>query len=411
MRAGPLLFKSLVLTGSLLQAAASHAAVVSNITGDGTLGTAISRSGNVYGINGGTIRGSNQFHSFGAFTVGTGDVASFNGPPVIANILGRVTGGQQSVIDGILRSTIGGANLFLLNPSGVLFGPNASLDLTGAFHVSTADYLRLADGAKFFANLSKDSVLTAAPPAAFGFLGPAAASITIQGSTLAVPEGQMLSVVGGDIQITGATLVAPSGRIQIASVASAGEAVLNGPGGPPGLDVSSFPRLGQIEISTSLIDASDLSGFGGGTVFIRGGRLVVDASTIRSDTFGDLDGAQPGIDLGARDDMILTNATSIGTATFGGGRGGDVQVAAGSLQMDGTGTAIRTSTDFFALGNAGDVSVTAGAVTLTNGAVIGSLSLSALGGRGGAVTVNAPDGSISISGRDAFGTPGGILAC
>ena len=100
----------------------------------------------------------------------------------------------------MLRSEIAGANLYLLNPSGVLFGPNASLDVSGSFHVSTADFLRFADGAKFSANLGQESVLTVAPPAAFGFLGNNPAPITIQGSTLQVPGGKALSVVGGDMR-------------------------------------------------------------------------------------------------------------------------------------------------------------------------------------------------------------------
>src|SRR5439155_17967956 len=161
------------------------------ITPDGTLGTAVTRSGNLYTITGGTRPGNgpNLFHSFDRFSVGTGNIASFTGPQTgIMNILSRVTGGQRSDIDGTLRSEISGANLYLLNPSGVLFGPNASLDVSGSFHVSTADYLRLADGARFSAHLSDTSVLTVAPPEAFGFLGPAPAPISVSGSTLAVPE-------------------------------------------------------------------------------------------------------------------------------------------------------------------------------------------------------------------------------
>ncbi|MBI3988957.1 MAG: filamentous hemagglutinin N-terminal domain-containing protein, partial [candidate division NC10 bacterium] len=122
----------------------------------------------------------------------------------IANILSRVTGGEPSAIDGLLRSTIPGANLFLLNPAGVLFGPNASLDVSGSFHVSTADYLRLADGGIFQATLAQGSVLTAAPPAAFGFLSGNPAGIAIQGSRLEVPHGKTLSVVGGGYHDWGA---------------------------------------------------------------------------------------------------------------------------------------------------------------------------------------------------------------
>jgi len=121
------------------------------ITSDGTLGTTVTQGGNVYTITGGTRPGNgpNLFHSFDRFSVGTRDVASFQGPSGITNILSRVTGGQLSEIDGTIQSTIPGANLYLLNPSGVLFGPNARLDVQGSFHVSKADYVRLADGARF----------------------------------------------------------------------------------------------------------------------------------------------------------------------------------------------------------------------------------------------------------------------
>src|SRR5262249_10924552 len=152
-------------------------------TPDGTLGTVVTQSGTVHNITGGTRPGNgpNLFHSFDRFNVGTNDTASFSGPTGIVNILSRVTGGHQSVIDGRLQSTLPGANLYLLNPSGVLFHPNASLDIKGSFHVSTADYLRFADGATFSTHLGGKSTLTMAPPAAFGFLGNTPAPITIQG--------------------------------------------------------------------------------------------------------------------------------------------------------------------------------------------------------------------------------------
>jgi filamentous hemagglutinin family protein len=128
------------------------------ITLDGSLGPAGPLTGPQYQIGAelGQIRGSNLFHSFGQFHVQTGERATFTGPNTIANILSRVTGGQPSSIDGLLRAEIAGANLFLLNPSGVLFGPNASLDVSGSFHVSTADFLR-------FTGAEQEKVLVTTP--------------------------------------------------------------------------------------------------------------------------------------------------------------------------------------------------------------------------------------------------------
>src|SRR5262249_30005612 len=104
--------------------AVSQAQMRTSPTPDGTLGTTVTQTGNLYTIKGGTRLGNapNLFHSFDRFSVGKGDTASFTGPTDIANIVSRVTGGQRSDIDGTLRSEIAGANLFLLNPSGVMFG-------------------------------------------------------------------------------------------------------------------------------------------------------------------------------------------------------------------------------------------------------------------------------------------------
>ena len=98
-----------------------------SITSDGSMGTQVSIDNSNYTISEGTIRGSNQFHSFGKFNVFEGESATFTGPAAINNIIGRVTGGNQSLIDGLLKSDIDGANLFLLNPYGVLFGENDSI--------------------------------------------------------------------------------------------------------------------------------------------------------------------------------------------------------------------------------------------------------------------------------------------
>ena len=194
------------------------------------------RSGRVsdaYSIDGGTVRGTNLFHSFGLFNVPTGGSATFLGPSSIANILSRVTGGQQSTIDGLIstRASMPNANFFLINPSGVLFTSGASLDVGGAFRVSTADNIRLADGVVFSATPvpGELGLLTSAPPQAFGFLGNAPGAISVQGAVLVVDPGQTLSLVGGDVQITGGALIAPGGLVQIGSVASPGNALLSAP--------------------------------------------------------------------------------------------------------------------------------------------------------------------------------------
>jgi filamentous hemagglutinin family protein len=351
----PLLISTFLLYSALLSI--GHAQVTTAITPDGTMGTTVTINGNVYDIDGGNQQGTNLFQSFGLFSVGEGDIASFNGPPSIANILSRVTGGVRSDIYGTLRSTIDGANLYLFNPSGVVFGPNASLDVSGSFHVSTADYLGFGNGAEFHADLSKGSTLTVAEPAAFGFLGDNPAAISFDQSSLQVPEDETLSVIGGDINVEGGSLNAPGGQINIASVASPGEVIPNTTGNSPSLQVDSFEQLGEISLSRNrYIDTS--SSEGGGTVVIRGGRFMMDDSRMFADTLGDVDGTPTGIDIQITHDMVLTNGSYITTDLLGGGDAGTIQLSAKSLEV--SNDAVVWSRAFSgSTGNAGDINIKA----------------------------------------------------
>lgn len=246
------------------------------VTLDGTLGPSGPLSGPNYAITAdlGQQVGGNLFHSFGLFSIQTGESATFSGPNSVSNIIGRVTGGQVSFIDGTLRSTIPGANLYLLNPTGVLFGEHASLDVPGSVHVSTADYLKLGDGGRFDARTPGNSVLTVAPVEAFGFLGDTPGKIAINSSFLQVPEGQTLSLIGGDITLTNATVYAPAGRLNVAAVSSAGEVAPT----ENDLAMQGFDQLGTIALISSNMDTS---GTHGGAVFVRGGRLVMNHGKMR----------------------------------------------------------------------------------------------------------------------------------
>jgi filamentous hemagglutinin family protein len=163
------------------------------------------------GANLGKQVGSNLFHSFGQFSLSNTPVresATFTstgsaGP--INNVIGRVTGGNQSNINGKIVSTITGASLYLINPSGIMFGPNATVDVKGSFHSSTADYLKMSDGAKYQATNPDASTLSAAPPVAFGFLNASPAKISVNGSTLGPVPGT-LGVVAGPVSMIGAKL-------------------------------------------------------------------------------------------------------------------------------------------------------------------------------------------------------------
>lgn len=251
-----------------------------SITSSG-LNTQVSHVGGQpsYDITGGTRpgNGTNLFHSFGDFSVGTHDVARFMNDAHLptTNILSRVTGGNPSNIFGEINTTnFPGANLYLINPAGVLFGATATLNVSGSAHVSTADYLRLADGLRFNAVPGpQDALLSQAPVVAFGFLTAHPRPITAQGSRLSVEEGKVLSLVGGEIKVTGGTLAASGGQINLVSLAGRGEARV----APEGITISKNTHRGHIVIKggTQPDDVAriDTSGLEGGAVVIRGGKL------------------------------------------------------------------------------------------------------------------------------------------
>ena len=192
--------------------AVAHAAAPPPITSSG-LNTVISPPTQLppgqtsYSITGGTRPGggTNVFHSFGNFSVPNNNIANFlnESGAATSNILGRVTGGNISNIFGTIQTTgFGNANLFLMNPAGFLFGPNATVNVGGMVSFTSADYLRLADNARFNAVPGPaDALLTASPVAAFGFLGSNPGAITVQGSQFTVTEGTGISLVGGNITI------------------------------------------------------------------------------------------------------------------------------------------------------------------------------------------------------------------
>ncbi|EDN66774.1 Large exoprotein containing haemagglutination activity domain [Beggiatoa sp. PS] len=175
------------------------------INTDGSLGPSINLPGPDYQIEPdlGQQQGGNLFHSFKDFNLQRLESATFSGPNHIQNVISRVTGGNPSNIDGLIRSTIPNADFYFLNPYGIMFGPNAQLDVQGSFHASTADYLRLGDGGRFDARNPSNSLLTVAPIEAFGFLTDIPASITTQDSDLFVPTNQTLSLIGGEIELSG----------------------------------------------------------------------------------------------------------------------------------------------------------------------------------------------------------------
>ncbi|MGL5805742.1 MAG: filamentous hemagglutinin N-terminal domain-containing protein, partial [Xenococcaceae cyanobacterium] len=177
--------------------------VQAQITPDGSIPTEVNQSGNVFEITGGAEVGSNLFHSFQDFSVPTGNEAFFNNADNITNIINRVTGGSISDINGLIRAN-GSANLFLINPAGIVFGPNASLNIGGSFLGSTASNLLFSDGTEFSAtNTQTKPLLTINAPIGLRLRDNPGTIINQSSVGLTVKQSQTLALVGGDIKLEG----------------------------------------------------------------------------------------------------------------------------------------------------------------------------------------------------------------
>jgi filamentous hemagglutinin family protein len=194
---------SSLLLGTIL-ARAVQAQVISDTTLNAESSIVNIDNGNgvsTYTITGGAARGSNLFHSFEQFSVMAGDIALFANSDTVETIVGRVTGNSLSNLNGVIRAN-GNANLFLLNPAGILIGPNARLDIGGAFLASTGQGLRFEND--FIYDLQASEIpplLTVSAPIGL-FMGNDPSGIEVVGQTgiasqnFAVAPGQSLTLVG-----------------------------------------------------------------------------------------------------------------------------------------------------------------------------------------------------------------------
>ncbi|BAT52096.1 filamentous haemagglutinin outer membrane protein [Nostoc sp. NIES-3756] len=191
--------------------------------------TIVTPNGNRIDITGGTTssNGLNLFHSFQQFGVSAEQIANFQANPNLQNILGRVTGGNASIINGLIQVTGGNANLFLMNPAGFIFGANASLNVQGAFTATTANGIKFDNG-WFNAVSNNNYAALVGNPTGFAFTMSQPGAI-INAGNLGVSEGKSLSLLGGTVVNTG-QLTAPAGQIVLTSVPGQNWVRLSQPG-------------------------------------------------------------------------------------------------------------------------------------------------------------------------------------
>ncbi|MCF4970076.1 two-partner secretion domain-containing protein [Nostoc sp. CMAA1605] len=315
--------------------------VYAQVIPDQTLNTKVEGNGN-YTINDGRRMGNNLFHSFSEFSIPSGGSAKFNHAIDIQNIFSRVTGGQMSQIHGNI-STNGNANLFLINPAGMIFGKDASLSIGGSFIATTANSIKFEDGTAFSSDPATTPLLIVSVPMGLQ-LGANAGTIQVQGK-LEVPTGKTLALVGSQIEMTQANLTVPDGRVELWAVKNAEIKMDNQAGWQL---ASATADWGTITLQTA--SSVNTNGTNGGAINIRGkGLTLQDGSSVQSSTSG---GQGKGIIVNTTDfvdilrgtsqrQMRTSLGTSIGVSSSG--RAGDVTIETGRLRIT-EGSSLQSTT-------------------------------------------------------------------
>jgi filamentous hemagglutinin family protein len=397
-----------------------NTSVYAEVITDGSLGNVTSLSGNMTIPQSlGTTVGNNLYHSFNTFNINTGESATFTGNNALKNVISRVTGGQPSNINGSLQSTVGKADFYFINPAGVTLGASAQVDVPAAFHLSTADTLRFADGSQFNANNVSANTLSVAEPTGFGFINNQGGDITVQDNEVDFKEGSTVSLSAHNVVLNNGWLKNPSGNMQVYATGKAAELPITPT--PPNTQT----LTGRIELNAgSLLDTSGNNA--GGIINMQGGDISVrDGSLVTNSTFGS--GNAGNISIQANNlsvsnkgqitsetfstgnaglvsikanDLTVSNAGLVSSSTYGTGQAGNVVIEAGHISVNGQGNAaaITSNSENEVLanaGNAGSVSIKGNNLSVLNGGQIQSNTLGA--GNAGNIEINV--GNVLVDGQ------------
>ncbi len=406
------------------------------ITIDGSTNTTVTPGNSGVTIEGGAAAESNLFHSFKDFSVPPGTEAFFNNGNNIENIFSRVTGGKLSNIEGLIRAN-GSANLFLINPAGILFGENARLDIGGSFYGSTAGSILFPGGIEFSANSQQAPVLTINAPIGLRFRDNPQAITNrsrSQNNTgeelvgLEVGVGKTLALVGEDINFESGIVTAKGGTVTLRALASAGEVSIaennnlslpqevargdinleNGAeinvqatgGGNVSIDARQLKleagELGKSEIKAGVISGSNTSPVQAGNVIIVAESISINESSIKNRVEEGAIGNAGNININANtielDDANITTEVDDG----GQGNGGDIIIKS-QVFLAKNETSIETDVEDESLGGeAGNLLITADTIELDDSQIDTELETGI--GRGGDISLEATNNIILKNG-------------
>jgi filamentous hemagglutinin family protein len=400
--------------------------VPAEVITDGTVGPQSTLSGPDYEIGHdlGTQSGTNLYHSFDKFNLNAEESATFTGPLDINNVFGRVTGGE-SLIDGQISSDMPNADIYLINPHGMIFGQNASLDVPGSFYASTADQIILKDGTTFSATNPQNDppILSAEPFSAFGFLDDNTALISITGGQF--QAGKTFALVGGEITIENANISGGQGieidsrnaapiRVTKSTMKVEGEGRIFFRGGKlvvtnnSTIQVDSNSANSRIEVDATDMQLTDsiirLKAIGesdAGSLVIDTGSLSLTNSFIGASTQGT--GKAGDVKIKAANSITLGEKSSLAVSTSGSGDAGKLDIETGSLSL--TNSFIGAATN--GTGNAGDVQIkAANSITLSEGSVLGVETQTQSSGDAGSLDIETDSLSLTKNSKIEATTDG-----
>ncbi|MBW4476185.1 MAG: filamentous hemagglutinin N-terminal domain-containing protein [Tolypothrix brevis GSE-NOS-MK-07-07A] len=387
-----------------------NSAFAQQITIDGTLSPGRTLSGPNYIIpqaDGQTV-GNNLFQSFGRFNLNAGESANFQSDVNIRNILSRVTGGFSSTIDGRIFTQSANVNLFFINPSGIIFGPNAVINVgsatRGSFIATTADALVWANGGQFSAtNPSGASPLLTIVGDPSGFLSSLRPPqpIASSGNNLTVFDGQSLLLLGGNLTFDNSNLQTPGGRVELAGIAGTGTVGLEANGNIFSLNIPD--NLARADVSLQNRSSIDVTAANQGNIAIVGRNVdFIGGSQLRTGIgsgLGAVNSQAGDITVNATGRVTINQSSRLSNtvATRATGNAGNISIKAGEILINNQGSDAAISTNRSVQGRGGNVLLESSGSIFVTGESLNSVE-SVISTFAGQASTDSGDISLNASG-------------